>query len=288
MADNPKVALISNYFGEWPFWFDFFIESCRRNKKFKWLIYTDCEIPTFFPENVFFFQIQFDDYCKLVSHRLGIKFNPNNPYKLCDIKPALGLIHEEDIGECEFWGYTDIDIINGNLEIFFTDEKMEKYDVISSGSRRIWGFLCLIRNSYDSKRLFQKIENWKELFEDEKHYAVDERHFSKLFVRHKNFPLWLRRIANKLYKDSRRVSFDDAWSNPGWKHGWIDGSQNYPTEWYWEDGKLTNNLDEREFAYLHFIEWKLNEWRKESIKSRESDFLDSGSWKINKNGFIGF
>ena len=111
------------------------------------------------------------------------------------------------------------------MDVFFTEEKKQKYDVISSGSERVWGFLCLIRNSDNAKSLFKQVSDWKEIFEDPKHYAFDEKQFSSLFIRHKNFPKWLRKIVNKFYKNTRRASLDDAWSNPGWSHGWLDGGR---------------------------------------------------------------
>jgi hypothetical protein len=43
------------------------------------------------------------DYCALVSRRLDIDFRPENPYKLCDLKPALGYIHEEHLANHDFW-----------------------------------------------------------------------------------------------------------------------------------------------------------------------------------------
>ena len=290
LKDTPrvcsKVTLVINYFGEWPFWFEFFLESCKRNKDYRWLIYTDCEIPRSIPDNVKFFSITFKEYCELVSNKIGINFAPERAYKLCDIKPALGLIHEDDIGESPFWGYTDIDVIYGDLNTFFTKDKMERYDVLASGSRRIWGFLCLIRNSHKAKRLFQIVSNWKDIFEDKDHYAFDEKHFSDLFVKHKNFPPCLRNLLNKCYTNTRKVSFEEAWSNPGWKHGWIDGTNDFPDEWYWGSGQLTNSKDDRVFPYLHFIEWKKNEWKNIDGNKIECKNLGERRWIINKKGIF--
>lgn len=33
-----KITLVLPYFGQWPFWFDFFLLSCRRNPSVQWLL----------------------------------------------------------------------------------------------------------------------------------------------------------------------------------------------------------------------------------------------------------
>jgi hypothetical protein len=38
---------------------------------------------------------------------------------------------------------------------------------------------------------------------------------------------------------------------------WIDGRFRFPTEWTWENGQLTSDIDAgRRFPYLHFMCWK--------------------------------
>ena len=90
---QPSIVLLIPYFGKWPVWFDFFLISCRFNTSIQWIIYTDCPIPENSPDNVKYKKISFKDYNIFVSDKLGINFNPDNPYKLCDLKPALGFIH---------------------------------------------------------------------------------------------------------------------------------------------------------------------------------------------------
>lgn len=130
-----KIGIIVPYFGKWPRWFSFYLKSCELNKDYHWFFHTDCKIPKNYPDNVTFNKKTFDEYCQRVSHSLGINFKPENPYKLCDIKPALGYIHRKELQEFEFYGYSDIDVIYGNLDCFFTSEKFKKYDIISSHYR---------------------------------------------------------------------------------------------------------------------------------------------------------
>lgn len=75
------------YFGHWPEWIDFFVESCKWNPSVRWKFYTDCGEPENKADNIDYTHLSFDDYKALVRQRLGIAFNPSDPYKLCDVKP---------------------------------------------------------------------------------------------------------------------------------------------------------------------------------------------------------
>lgn len=193
--NNPTVCIVIPYFGQWPFWINLFIESCRYNPTINWLMFTDCGFIDNCPKNVQVNNISFNDYCQLVSNKLAIKFSPLKPYKLCDIRPAYGLIHAIDLNGYDFWGFGDIDLIYGNLRHFLTNERLANKDVFSNHSTRTSGHLCLIRNVDDLRVAFKKIPNWQQKFSAQQHLAIDEKDFSKLFIRHKNSPHILKSIA---------------------------------------------------------------------------------------------
>ena len=85
-----SLRLIIPYFGEWPAWFQLYLQSCAANLTIDWLFFTDCTPPTHAPPNVRFECISLRGYAKLVSRRLHIRLRPESAYKLCDIRPALG------------------------------------------------------------------------------------------------------------------------------------------------------------------------------------------------------
>ena len=281
-----NVGIIIPYFGKWPPWFNFFLKSCEPNKNFNWIFYTDCGVPKWYPENVTFIEITFNEYKKKVSESLNINFNPESAYKICDLRPAFGHIHKKDIEEYDFYGYGDIDVIYGNLNIFFTEEKFKKFNILSSHYRRLCGHLCLFKNTEEVRSIYLQIKNWKTQMEDKQHRSVDEKAFSDLFVHHKNLPPFIRKFTNKFYKLAKTVSFEEAYSTPNAKLLWHDGTKVYPEVWHYNKGHLTNSKDgAREFAYLHFMSWKQNNWDKlESIVSNINPLL-SDSWHISSSGF---
>lgn len=83
------------YFGSWPVWINLYIESCKYNSDINWLFFTDCGEPENKATNIKYIHMSFTDYKKLASKKLGIDFSAANPYKLRDLRPTYGLIHED-------------------------------------------------------------------------------------------------------------------------------------------------------------------------------------------------
>jgi len=235
----------------------YFLTSCEANSTIDWMIYTDQIYQGHIPKNVRFVQITFENYKALVSERLDIKFTPSNAYKLCDIKPALGYIHYDMVSDYDYWGFSDIDLIYGDLRAYFTDERLSKYELHSTHATRVSGHLCIIKNSQKMNEAFKMAKSWRTIFEDKNHYAFDEKAFSKVFLKHKNSPKWVQNLAKKFNPILKLADFTEAYSTPNARIPWIDGSFNFPTEWCWANGKLTTNISsDKEFPYFHFLVWK--------------------------------
>jgi hypothetical protein len=287
-AIQPRMRFLIPYFGKWPFWMPFFLESCRRNHNIDWLFFSDCGKPDHLPDNVVVESIAYKDYCALVQRRLGIDFQPENPYKLCDIKPAYGFIHEDLLRGYDFWAFGDIDVIYGKLRDFFTEDLLRAHDLISNHARRISGHLCLIRNIPRMRELFMRIPNWKARFSDGRHQALDEGAFSHLFIWRKNFPDPLFKFVGLFNSLRRKSEFKEAFSTPSARIDWTDGSRNFPERWFWREGCLTNDKDgKREFPYFHFIVWKKNDWvaRSNADKDAMLALAQQRCWQISSSGF---
>lgn len=257
----PTIAILMPYFGEWPFWIELFIESCRKNPTIDWYFISDCGKLDSFPDNIKYQELNFQEYKDLVSSRLSINFIPDNAYKICDIRPAFGLIHEDLIRDYDFWGFGDLDLVYGDLRTLYSTEYLSKYDLYSNHATRISGHLCLIRNTEKMRNVFRKIPDWKDKFSNQSHMALDEKAFSKLFVKHKNFPSSIRKILRYVYPLSRKSDFVESYTTPNGCIAWRDGSYSFPEKWFWKDGFITNSLDEiNYYPYFHFAVWKKNEW----------------------------
>lgn len=287
---SSRILFLIPYFGRWPFWMPFFLESCRRNADIDWLLFSDCGRPQNLPDNVKIESIGFSEYCQLVSRRLNIDFSPARAYKLCDIKPALGHIHADRLAGYDFWAFGDIDLVYGDLRRYFTAERLAGLDLFSTHERRVAGHLCLIRNTACQRELFMRIKNWKTRFTDQKQHALDEGAFSRIFLWRKNFPKPLFNLLGKFNPLRRRSEFTEAFSTPGGHIKWHDGTDDFPRRWYWREGCLTNDRDgDRSFPYFHFYCWKRNEWSRLSEPDPEyvKDLAAKPAWIIDATGFIG-
>jgi hypothetical protein len=223
-----------------------------------------------------------------VSQRLNIDFAPTQAYKLCDIRPAFGLIHADRLEGYDFWGFGDIDLVYGDLRRYFTADRLAAYDLYSTHERRVAGHLCLIRNTERKRQLFRKIKDWEARFTDQKHHALDEGAFSRIFLWRKNFPEPLFKLVGKFNPWRRRSEFTEAFSTPGGCIKWHDGTDNFPHTWYWRNGQVSNDRDgDRLFPYFHFVCWKRNEWSQlpEPDPAEIRRLAAEPAWIIDETGF---
>lgn len=254
-----RIVFIIPYFGPWPEWMPLFLVSCRFNPSINWVLISDSDLPVEKPDNVRHVRMDWADYVKLVSERLGIDFRPASPYKLCDIKPALAEIHPEFVEGFDYWAFGDIDVIYGNIRKFYTDEFL-KYGLISTHPNGISGHFCLLRNDPKTNAAFRKVRKWDELLCDPKHRKFDEGPFRRIFLKDRSAFEWLRQLKTRLDSYCRDAFFFEAHSTP-WGYLIDSDVERPPERWIWQEGRLVDALDlQRELMYLHFMNWKSNRY----------------------------
>lgn len=280
-----KIIILMPYFGKWPFWIDLFLEGCRRNPTINWYFISDCGVLPSFPGNVSYQEMSYSSYKKMISDKLSINFDPDNAYKICDIRPAFGFLHSDLIDNYDFWGFGDLDLVYGDLRKVYTEDYIRKYDLISNHATRVSGHLCLIRNTDEMNSLFKKIPGWRQRFSDSAHQAIDEKAFSKLFVKHKNFPRWIQKPLSKLlYPLSRRSSFVERYTTPNGCVAWKDGSFTFPDEWFWSEKGIYNSFQpEPDIPYFHFAVWKKSAWA-DGVGAERMQYIQGAVYRFNTAG----
>lgn len=292
--DQKKIIMLMPYFGRWPEWFAFYLESCRWNSTIDWLFFTDCALLEHAPENVRFVNISYADYCQLISEKLDISFVAEVPYKLCDVKPAYGLIHQEYIEGYDYFGFGDVDVIYGDLRAFYTDDVL-RYNTLSTLSDRVSGHLFLLKNEKKWICTFERIQNWRTLMSDPENRGVDEYWFTKVLRGHRLLPSVARQLWGIFDPYKRGHLFEERHATPLAEWPWIDGSYNYPERWYWYQGKLLTEFG-GEFMYLHFMNWKSSKYLRERYGNKaawetlanlvDPNLTDLGEgWCISPQGF---
>lgn len=268
-----SIAIIIPYYGQWPSWIDLFFVSCKNNDTIDFHFFTDLSIPDVASNerNIRFHQISFVDYCTYASRQLGIDFHPVNPYKLCDLRPFYGFIHQNILKDYDFWGYGDIDLIWGNIRHFYNDKILSMHDILSTHADRFSGHLTLVHNlSYINNRAFD-IPNWQSLLIDNKNYALDEQHFTLQFYptvrflwkihRHIYFRFKFKdewksynsfcKVFNKLF-GPRRLYLVEQYTTPWFTEYETDSI----VHWTYRNGMINESITGKELIYLHFLSLK--------------------------------
>lgn len=174
-----KIVLLTIYIGEWPWYFPYFIQSCRYNPTINYIIFTDNK-NTFvdLPVNIQLIPYSIRQFNIDASNVLECEIDIKSAYKLCDFKPAYGYIFSDLIKNYNFWGYCDIDIIWGNIRRFITCELLNEYDVISARHDYLTGCFALFRNTNYLKKIFKQCRDYMKVFTEERNFFFDETNFA--------------------------------------------------------------------------------------------------------------
>lgn len=154
-----KVCFILPYFGKFPNYFQLFLNSCKYNSNYNWLIITDNNDKYDYPENVKKILTSFGELKRTVQSKFDFTICLSAPYKLCDYKPAYGYLFEKYLKEFDYWGYCDLDIILGNLDHFLPKLLYKNYDKIFT-----LGHFQLYKNTKDNNRIFMKMFDGQSLY----------------------------------------------------------------------------------------------------------------------------
>lgn len=174
-----EFAVVVPYFGQFKPSIKLFLESCNRNPEVDWFFFTDCQVPNrvALHRNVHWISSTLENIRRLAEDKLGQKAALYRSYKLCDLKPFYGAIFGDYLAGYSYWGYGDVDVIYGRLNVFLSEIKKKQYDKIN------WmGHLCFIRNTKETNSvpfLHKKgTLSAEEVLAAEKNLGFDERDFN--------------------------------------------------------------------------------------------------------------
>lgn len=167
-----KLCVIIPYFGTFPDTINIFLKSVSLNPQIDWLFFTDCQHDNL-PQNVKFITTTLAELKKLIETKLNMTIVLETAYKVCDYRPAFGIVFEDYLKDYDFWGYGDIDLVYGDLSHFITDEICDKYDKLYP-----CGHLSFIKNKKEINEIFKKdvkgTQDYREVFSVNKPCIFDE------------------------------------------------------------------------------------------------------------------
>lgn len=277
-----KIAFLIAYFGKWPEWMPLFIDSIERNSTVDFHFITDCDTTISSAENVIFHKSSFEEYVSQAQEKLGVSINIPDPYKICDLRPFFGIIHADIINGYDFFGWTDIDLLFGDIRSFYSHELLAKYDVLSSHEIRLAGHCALLRTTKKFREMGYKVYDWKKALLNPKFVGIDEHGMTNalcmtIFDRiAEKFKFSTNNFLLRMFRKSktRKYYFTEQYSTPFIAIPWIDGSvyNDQPSDWSYDEGVIRNTRDQnRKFMYLHFMNFKSSLWRKDQSKAPWED-----------------
>lgn len=272
-----SIAILIPYFGKWPEWISLYFDSVERNSSIDFHFITDCDTSVSSASNVFFYEMSFDQYVSNAQEKIGVPFNIPNPYKICDLRPMFGIIHSEIIEKYNFFGWTDVDLLFGNIREFYTDELLASYEVFSTHSTRISGHLAIFKNNSQNRKKYLLIYDWKKAVQNPEFVGIDEHGITNAYIMtvfdkiNDKFKLSINNFISRYIKKKRlkKMYMVEQYTTPFLPIKWIDGSQNseQPSIWYYYQGEITNDRDKRNFIYIHFMNFKSSQWRHDGTKA---------------------
>jgi len=172
MNNKYRICIICPYFGVLPNYIGLFFQSCKTNYSIDWLIFTDCSYHGYLPNNVKLIFTSFDDFRERVQAKFDFQISLTSAYKLCDFRPAYGVILNDYLNGYDYWGHCDLDMIFGDIRKFWTDEVLSKYDKIFTR-----GHLTLYRNTPIVSKYYMlpgEGYDYKNVFSNPKSRCFDE------------------------------------------------------------------------------------------------------------------
>ena len=234
-----QVCFIVVWFGELPRWMVYFFRSCEENPGFHWRIFTDADCDVETPANVFLHKFNQSALEELASARFGSRYRFSDGYKLCDLKPTYGDLFSDYLKDYAFWGYTDLDLVYGDISSFIDQSILSGFDVITASKRILVGHFTLIRNNEDMCRLYSKCDGYLAKLQSLSYEVFDENDFGVL-VKAKATEGQLRLFEESIQTDDCII--------------WWAGRSHFLILWL--QGKLTDLVVFRRLSYFHFIQSK--------------------------------
>ena len=155
------------------------------------------------------------------------------PYALVEYKPTFGHVFAEFLTDYTHWGYSDLDIVFGDLSRWITDDELNDYDIVTYGygdQNRVYlrGQFTFHRNTPKVNAIWRKCEYLARLDqrfgkvlagEQKLKFESAEGCYSAAVLEHQDIRV---KYATKAFTDTLET-------DPVYSHGLYIARQRYPT-----------------------------------------------------------
>lgn len=273
MQLDKSIVIIILWFGDYPWYFRYFLDSCKFNPSITFIIVGDNDKIHEKPDNVLTYYCSLDELNRRISLKFGIKSNVSTPYKVCDFKPTYGFLFQSEIQAFDFWGYGDLDVIYGDIRSFLSYEVLSTHQVFSFRPEYLSGALTIFKNNNKLNNFFRQSKDWEVICSSSKYFNFDECGF--LFV-----PLWdgvaIETIPSEIESMTHLILKEKFSLNPYLDFNLIEGDIG---EVQVKNGKIFYK-NKYEAILYHFLKFKVTCKNKKYIKNAYSDNILIGNNNI--------
>lgn len=242
-SPRPSIAIVNTYFGQPPAWLPAFFRSCQANPDVRWFIYADFDVTFPTPDNVAIRFLDLGEFNARASSAVGapIAIERATLRKVCDFKPIYGLMFADDLREYEWWAYSDLDVVWGDIRRFVTDDLLNSHIIVSPRQRKLGGHGTFVRNTEANNRTFEIVPDVLAILTNPQYQRLDEN----ILTQH------LRElIAKSSFKARPKIYWEQEMTiSAEYQKALLAGDADW--QMWWRDGR-TFDAEGREVMYLHF------------------------------------
>ena len=267
-----KICLVVPYFGKLPSTYRPWLRGLELNPTVDVLLVTNTDAGIV-PTNVHVMSISFDELIARFQAPFDFPIELTSPYRICDYRPAFGVIFADELKDYDFWGNCDMDQVFGDIRGFITDEVLSQYELIN-----YLGHFTLYKNCARINNMFM-LENgvfsYREVFtsKTKRTFSFGECMGTLGASLEKGYKRWV----SHCYLDMN-TSIAYRLKPPHYVADYI-----YQT-YYWEDGHVYHAfvkddvVSQNEYMYIHF--------QKRRMANEISDVAHCDRFYICANNYI--
>lgn len=215
----PSVRLVVPHFGPRPAYFPLVLRSMARNPDVQWLLFTDRPVPGA-PPNLTVRVGRFADLADRIRGHFDFPVSLEDPYKVCDYRPAFGEIFAPELAGYDFWGHCDLDVLFGRIADHLPPEAFRADKILFSGN------FALYRNTAEAAGWYRhevgKV-SYRQAFTEPVAMHFDEWAGIYYIVEDLGVPYWQEpRIFDLSFHRYRTRAEDPPGRDPR-RYAWEDG-----------------------------------------------------------------
>lgn len=213
-------TFVMYFFGRPEPWIDKYIKEVGLLAKdnWNWLMFTDNDMPN--TKNFKTVKMDLEGFKDKIQEKFGVRPNynlTNNEMGFClSYAPALGYMFSDYLKDVDFWGYTNLDVVYGDLSHYLPDKLLKTIDIFGNDPDDTCGPFTLLRNTKEVNELFLEAPDWPICLTDGGNYGFDEQGFSRTVKKARDekrlkvkFEFWQSHGYNpKLHREGKKL-FDD-------------------------------------------------------------------------------